>query len=358
VVTNCHVLAKAKAVQVRRDNVVHEAKLEFADAERDLCTLTVKDFTAPAVVITNLSGVRIGHRVYAVGNPERLFLTLSEGLVSGLRTEDPRLPPLQTTAPISPGSSGGGLFDDQGRLLGITTLMVLGRQRVAQNLNFAIPAEWLAEVPERAKAALAARKPPAPAPGANPGAPGLPVPGANYRYQWADRQNSRQQDFSVQVTAVDGANVTESFGAPGRTAAAATVAAREPVFIARNLGEGRSMLEFAPYFPTERPDDAQSLQSRLKYAGGESASVGPWSYTFRIGDWEKVSVPAGTYRALRVEIGGTRQRMGLMFGATRFAYTAWYSPDVGRYVRMRHQSWSPNGPIGDDHVELLEFRPN
>src|SRR5215212_3112254 len=48
-VTNCHVLAKAKSVQVRKDNVIYVAKLERADAERDLCILSVANLNAPAV---------------------------------------------------------------------------------------------------------------------------------------------------------------------------------------------------------------------------------------------------------------------------------------------------------------------
>jgi len=69
-------------------------------------------------------------------------LTISEGLVSGVREADAQTW-VQTTAPISPGSSGGGLFDTQGRLVGITTFLLKDKQ----NLNFAVPAEsitnWL-----------------------------------------------------------------------------------------------------------------------------------------------------------------------------------------------------------------------
>ena len=155
VVTNCHVLAKAKGVQVRREGVAYFGKLEHADVERDLCIIALPNFTAPAVEVVPLSSVRVGQRAYAVGNPETLDLTLSEGLISGVRAEDPRVPPVQTSAAISPGSSGGGLFDDKGRLIGITTLSVVGRAKVAQNLNFAVPAEWIAAVPERAQEQLA-----------------------------------------------------------------------------------------------------------------------------------------------------------------------------------------------------------
>jgi len=74
--------------------------------------------------------------VYAVGAPEGLEMTLSEGLISGFRDfRGQRV--VQTSAPISHGSSGGGLFDEVGGLVGITTFM-LG---AGQNLNFAILAE-------------------------------------------------------------------------------------------------------------------------------------------------------------------------------------------------------------------------
>jgi len=67
-----------------------------------------------------------------------LELTLSEGIISGLREYEGGHV-LQTSAAISPGSSGGGLFDAQGRLVGITTFFL----SKGQNLNFALPAEWV-----------------------------------------------------------------------------------------------------------------------------------------------------------------------------------------------------------------------
>lgn len=62
------------------------------------------------------------------------------GILSGVREEDGRSY-VQTTAPISPGSSGGGLFDARGNLVGITTLVLVGSEHLNQSLNFAIPAE-------------------------------------------------------------------------------------------------------------------------------------------------------------------------------------------------------------------------
>ena len=93
-----------------------------------------------------MSGVRsydslqVGEAAYTLGSPVGLELTLSNGIVSGRRDEEQRHY-VQTTAPISPGSSGGGLFDARGNLIGITTLALVGRERLNQSLNFAIPAD-------------------------------------------------------------------------------------------------------------------------------------------------------------------------------------------------------------------------
>ena len=77
-------------------------------------------------------------------------MTLSSGLISSLRRNDKsELVLIQISAPISSGSSGGGLFDEQGRLIGITTLVATGTSGVAQNLNFAVPVEWVKELPTR-----------------------------------------------------------------------------------------------------------------------------------------------------------------------------------------------------------------
>lgn len=151
-ITNCHVLTNAKSLTVRRRNTAYVARLLFADVDRDLCLLKVKDMVAPSVDIAPLSAVRIGQRVIAIGAPLGLELTLSDGLVSSLiRDEDEKVTRIQISVPISHGSSGGGLFDLNGRLIGVTSAGI----DKAQNLNFAIPAEWIREVPKRGEQAIA-----------------------------------------------------------------------------------------------------------------------------------------------------------------------------------------------------------
>lgn len=152
-VTNCHVLRKAGRFVVARGDRTIPGTLAMWDTERDLCEVKAGALNAPAVDLAETLRLVVGQPVYAVGNPLGLESTLSAGLLSGLRrNESQQLVSLQTSAPISPGSSGGGLFDDEGRLLGLTTMSLVGGN--SQNLNFAIPVDWIRELPQRHLAKL------------------------------------------------------------------------------------------------------------------------------------------------------------------------------------------------------------
>jgi len=136
VVTNRHVVEDGKSWRVRQGDRTWAAKIAFLDAEHDLCGLQVAGLQASPVSLRLSSTLSVGEHVYTLGAPEGLELSLSEGLVSALRKFEGGSF-IQTTAPISHGSSGGGLFDSQGKLIGVTTFTV----KDGQNLNFAIPAD-------------------------------------------------------------------------------------------------------------------------------------------------------------------------------------------------------------------------
>ncbi|APV48520.1 hypothetical protein BWI17_01745 [Betaproteobacteria bacterium GR16-43] len=138
VVTNCHVTAGSNDISVKIGGEEYSASVSSEDKEHDLCKLSVSGLSAPAVSIGSVSQVRTGQRVFAIGAPQGLELTISEGIVSALRNF-PDGTVIQTSAPISPGSSGGGLFDQSGRLVGIVTF----QHKFGQNLNFAVPADWI-----------------------------------------------------------------------------------------------------------------------------------------------------------------------------------------------------------------------
>jgi tetratricopeptide (TPR) repeat protein len=144
--TSCHLLNGAARLRVRSDHARIEASLAYPDPERDLCLLSAPGLSASPVPIADADLLKVGQRVYAIGTPKGLERTLSEGLVSSLRPRS-RSFLIQTTAPMSPGSSGGGLFDEEGRLIGIAT----HQYTRGQNLNFAVPASWIGEIRSRAR---------------------------------------------------------------------------------------------------------------------------------------------------------------------------------------------------------------
>lgn len=152
-VTQCDLLSGAEqwvVIQAQRDL---PATPRERDEARNLCRLDVPGLRAAGPEIVPLEQVRVGQRVYAIGNALGLGLSLSEGLVSGIR-ELGGESWIQTTAALAPGSEGGALFDEQGRLLGLTDY----RKRDGQNVNFAAPAAWLPAIAGRAGQADASGK--------------------------------------------------------------------------------------------------------------------------------------------------------------------------------------------------------
>lgn len=136
VVTNKHVVKDAVAIRPKHGHRMWPAKITHLDPNHDMCLLLVEDLGAQPVPLRGYPSLTVGERVYAIGSPEGFDLTLSEGLISGLRRRA-ATNVIQTTAPISRGSSGGGLFDSEGRLIGITTYFL----EEEQSLNFAISAD-------------------------------------------------------------------------------------------------------------------------------------------------------------------------------------------------------------------------
>ena len=139
-ITNCHIIEDAgEDIYLRggEDEPPEQARLVAADYISDRCVVSVdRMLLSPVPGMRRFDTLEVGETVYAIGNPLRLERSLSQGLLSAKRSRGERRL-LQTTAAISPGSSGGGLFDARGNLLGITSYSLVG----AQSINFAIPAE-------------------------------------------------------------------------------------------------------------------------------------------------------------------------------------------------------------------------
>lgn len=134
--TNCHVLRDSVEFTLHQGEQQIAARLIAADVEADRCVLQTSSPLKSFVQLRAYAGTKIGERLFSIGAPYGLELTFADGLLSGKRTHNNQRY-VQTTASISAGSSGGGLFDARGHLVGITTF----RLRDAQSLNFAIVAD-------------------------------------------------------------------------------------------------------------------------------------------------------------------------------------------------------------------------
>lgn len=152
IVTNFHVIRNASRANVTlHDHTVLEAELVGAEPDVDVAVLKV-DFSKSRsngsnvnpVTLGRSSTLRVGQRVFAIGNPFGLDQSLSEGVVSGVGRQIEGVGGrviknvIQTDAAINPGNSGGPLLDGNGRLIGINT-MIASQSGAWSGIGFAVP---------------------------------------------------------------------------------------------------------------------------------------------------------------------------------------------------------------------------
>ncbi|MFO0931354.1 MAG: S1C family serine protease [Planctomycetota bacterium] len=164
IATNYHVIRGAHAVRVvLPSGAGFEARGAGAVApEWDIALVKVEGRGLPVLKLSVDATPPVGTRVYAIGSPQGLSNTLSDGLISAYRplsdllesvggappkrlAVDSALSLIQTTASISAGSSGGPLLLADATVIGLTTLQV----RTGQSLNFAVPASHVRELLDR-----------------------------------------------------------------------------------------------------------------------------------------------------------------------------------------------------------------
>jgi S1-C subfamily serine protease len=154
VLTNFHVVDGAKEIQVLLfDGSSHAAALVGADPETDVAVLKVN---APAellqpVAFGTSNDLRVGQRVFAIGNPFGLERTLTTGIISSLNRSLPTRTGrtiksiIQTDAAINPGNSGGPLLDSGAKLIGMNTA-IASRTGQSAGVGFAIPVGTLSRI--------------------------------------------------------------------------------------------------------------------------------------------------------------------------------------------------------------------
>ncbi len=192
--------------------------------------------------------------------------------------------------------------------------------------------------------------------------PKLPRVGDTWQYQsksiW---KNVEPKSYAHQVTAVSEREIRETMSVVGGGERASESKAFNPD--ARYVewrGNGYYVVEFNPFlaaFDVLRPDSAWKSLATPAY----DPFVSNWYSHGRVTGWESVTVPAGTFKALRVELNSSRQATAslAMRGAepVRVLHVAWYAPDAKRTVKQVRTTWSATGgKLDEDTFELVRYK--
>lgn len=150
IVTNYHVVEGARQISVTlHDDSTYTATVVGSDQQSDIALLKIDATGLTTAVLGDSDSVQVGEVVIAVGNPMgTLGGTVTDGIVSALNrdisVEGNEMTLMQTSAAISPGNSGGGLFNTNGELIGIVNAKYSDED--AEGLGFAIPVNTMKTV--------------------------------------------------------------------------------------------------------------------------------------------------------------------------------------------------------------------
>lgn len=166
IVTNYHVIADVKRRPnmtirvVMADRRAYDAVVVGEAPEYDLAVLKFAPQSPPPkdtikkIELGTSNDLRVGQKVYAIGNPFGLSLSMTSGIISALNRTiespiaDKRIPgAIQHSAPINPGNSGGPLLDKSGRLIGVNSAITTPTANGGNvGIGFAIPADTVNQV--------------------------------------------------------------------------------------------------------------------------------------------------------------------------------------------------------------------
>jgi S1-C subfamily serine protease len=154
ILTNYHVVEDARDIQVTLNGKTYEdAEVVGTDPDQDIAVLKID---APAdelfpVPVGTSDNLRVGQRVYTLGNPFGLEGTLTTGIISNInrtlpsRTGREMKSIIQTDAAMNPGNSGGPLLDTSGRMIGMN-VAIATKSGQSAGLGFAIPINRIRQI--------------------------------------------------------------------------------------------------------------------------------------------------------------------------------------------------------------------
>ncbi|MGZ5067649.1 MAG: DegQ family serine endoprotease [Usitatibacter sp.] len=156
IVTNAHVVENAEEITVRlTDKREFKAKVIGADTRSDVAVVKIDATNLPIVKIGDLSKLRVGEWVIAIGSPFGFANTVTAGIVSAKSREnlqgDPNtdaVPFIQTDVAVNPGNSGGPLLNMRGEVVGINS-QIFSRTGSFAGISFAIPIDYAFNVADQ-----------------------------------------------------------------------------------------------------------------------------------------------------------------------------------------------------------------
>ncbi len=154
IVTNSHVVDDADSIKVTlSDKRELDAKLIGTDKGSDIALLKIEATGLPSVELGDSSKLKVGQWVYAIGAPFGLDYTATQGIVSALSRHLPDgnyVPFIQTDVSINPGNSGGPLFDLNGKVIGVNS-MIYSRSGGYMGVSFSVPVNLVKNVTKQLK---------------------------------------------------------------------------------------------------------------------------------------------------------------------------------------------------------------
>lgn len=143
ILTCAHVVSGATSIKVQLDSGdTYDATIVGSDSTSDIAVIKIEATGLTPAIIGDSDALAVGETVVAVGNPlGTLSNSVTDGIISALNrevtVEDNDMTLMQTSASISPGNSGGGLFNANGELIGIVNAK--SSYSEAEGIGFAIP---------------------------------------------------------------------------------------------------------------------------------------------------------------------------------------------------------------------------
>ncbi|MFH1338383.1 MAG: S1C family serine protease [Candidatus Omnitrophota bacterium] len=143
IVTNSHVIESAYQAEIKiGERIFREVRLVENLPDVDIAILDIDADNLSPLLIGDSDSLVSGQFIVALGNPLGFEHSVSSGIISAIRANR-SMKLIQMTVPISPGSSGGPVLNEYGEVIGIATVASF---LMAQNLNFAIPINYLEKI--------------------------------------------------------------------------------------------------------------------------------------------------------------------------------------------------------------------